>query len=479
VDAGLKAYKAVPDASGNLVRINLPPTNGLNKFQRPAFGNGRLYVSDSDGNVICLGSPVSLPLNCSSPKDFGQVSLGSTSTRIVTCTALIPITSIAGVVMSDPTWQASNASLPEGALTPGQQFSFPVTWNLTSASIENARNASFGSVSPGVKSGSATVRTNNGVADYSSSLPISLTGVQVSSKPFLQTSPQEVDFGGVVVNGTGSQSGIDSSFIITNAGNMTLTITGYAYTPDFDPPVEYTNTSAAPGGGTTIGDHFISSSLPPVGTTVDPGQSLTVPVTFKADEVGNYYNIFQVWSNGGTSYVLLTGSATTAAIGSIAVSTSENGWDPNLVMDFGRVKAGTTVTRRIRICNNGGSSLLITKSKPPIQSELRAQNPTGDLYEGQFIPPNECAYAAVDIAAAPATVNTPDHTVSDVWVLNTNDVEFGAREVKISAVIYTPQVGPLLTNGTSRYRYLGCYYDVSLFRSISCSESVAHGKWEG
>ena len=45
VDGGLKAYKAVPDSTGKLTRLNIPPTGGLNKFQRPGFGDGRLYVT--------------------------------------------------------------------------------------------------------------------------------------------------------------------------------------------------------------------------------------------------------------------------------------------------------------------------------------------------------------------------------------------------------------------------------------------------
>lgn len=53
-NAGLKAYNAVP-VNGILTPIPIPPTGGLNKFQRPAFGDGRLYVSDTNGNVICMG----------------------------------------------------------------------------------------------------------------------------------------------------------------------------------------------------------------------------------------------------------------------------------------------------------------------------------------------------------------------------------------------------------------------------------------
>lgn len=56
-NAGLQAFNAVPDSNGILVPIPISPTGGLNKFQRPAFGDGRLYVTDSSGHVICLGSP--------------------------------------------------------------------------------------------------------------------------------------------------------------------------------------------------------------------------------------------------------------------------------------------------------------------------------------------------------------------------------------------------------------------------------------
>lgn len=458
VDTGLRAYKAVPDSNGNLIKINLPPTGGLNKFQRPVFGDTRLYVSDNNGNVICLGSPVSLPLNCTSPVDFGSVILGSTSTNIVKCTALIAITSLAGLTTSDPTWVASNSSLPTGALAQGQTFTFPVTWNLTQASVQNAQNASFGATTPGVKSGSVTVYTNNGVAKFSNSLPISLTGTQVSAKPFLQLTPAEVDFGGIVVTSNSTPAATDSSFIIANLGNLTMTITGYAYANDSDDPIDYKNTTAT-NDGTRIGDNFVSSDLPAKGTQLEPGQSIIVPISFQADAVGNYQNIFTVWTDGGVSYVLMTGSASTSPIAGFGVSTSEGGYDPNPVMDFGVVTAGTTVTRKIRICNTGGSPLEITKSKPPVQTELRAENPTLDLHEGQFIAAGDCAYGPVDIAALYEPPNSPDHTVKDTWILNTDDLNFGVHEVAISATIRSNMVGPTLSNGSTIYAYLGCYYD--------------------
>ncbi|KAI4123034.1 MAG: hypothetical protein LQ338_005480 [Usnochroma carphineum] len=464
VDGGLKAYKAVPDSSGNLVKMNIPPTGGLNKFQRPAFGDGRLYVTDNNNRLICMGSPVSIPLNCTSPVDFGGVTIGSAKTVTVNCTALIPITNINGLTIQDATFQANNASLPAKSLAQGATFSFPVIWNLTQASIHDAIGASFGSVSPGVKTSSLVITTTNGVAQYSNQLPITLQGSEVSSAPFLSLSPPEVDFGGLVVGSPGAATGLDSAFIIANIGSSPLVILGYAYTntdsDDADGGASYTNTTQVKDG-TKISEACTSSDLPAVGSVVAPGQSLTVPINFNAGEVGNYQSVFNIWTSGGNKYVLLTGSATTAPIAKLEVETGEGGWDGSGVMDFGTVQAGTTVTRRLRICNIGGSALLITKSKPPIDAELRAENPTSDLHEGQSIPQGECAYAPIDIAAAPEAPNNPFHDVSDVWILNTDDLTFGVHDVQIKATIISRQLGPAYANGTARYSYLGCYSDIN------------------
>lgn len=147
-----------------------------------------------------MGSPVSLPLNCTSPVDFGDLPLGATAIKQVNCTALIPITKLAGIATASPAFQAANDSLPQGSLAVGDKFSFPVTWNLTNENIVNAPGASFGSVAPGVKSSSLVIHTVNGVDKFSNSLPISLVGTEVSNLAFLSVSPTEVDFGGIVVS---------------------------------------------------------------------------------------------------------------------------------------------------------------------------------------------------------------------------------------------------------------------------------------
>ncbi|KAL9008961.1 MAG: hypothetical protein Q9180_009448, partial [Flavoplaca navasiana] len=225
---------------------------------------------------------------------------------------------------------------------------------------------------------------------YSNSLPITLRANEVSSPAFLSLSPPEVDLGGIVVGSPGAATGLDSSFIISNIGSTPLKITGYRWSgADMDDDGEqggdgyvssYTNVTTT-AEGSVIREGFTSSNLPAVGSVLAAGKSLTVPINFISDEVGNYQSVFNIWTKGGTKYVLLAGSATTSPIAKLATEMSEGGWDTSGTMDFSTVKTGTTVTRRLRICN-GGSPLQITKSKLPIQAELRVENPTSDLHEG-------------------------------------------------------------------------------------------------
>jgi len=50
-DAGIRAYYAVP-VNGKMIRIPLPASPSVSKFQRPAFGNGRYYLSTTNGNIL-------------------------------------------------------------------------------------------------------------------------------------------------------------------------------------------------------------------------------------------------------------------------------------------------------------------------------------------------------------------------------------------------------------------------------------------
>jgi iron transport multicopper oxidase len=263
------------------------------------------------------------------------------------------------------------------------------------------------------------IYTTNAVPQYSNLLPVSLQGNTVSQSAFFTISPPEVDFGGLVIGSDGATSGLSGSVILSNLGAQTMNFLGSAWTDNLDAqngPVVFTNITNG-----DLGAGFTSSSLPQVGDIVGAGQSLTIPLTFHATATGAYSTFVQWWTTGGTGYLILTASGSTAPVANISVSTVEGGWNyyEPVTLDFGNVPAGTTQSKYIRICNSGGSTLTITKSKPPIQSELLAPNAGTDLHEAQTIAVNSCALGQVSIVAAPLGVNRLDHNVSDIWTLNT------------------------------------------------------------
>lgn len=365
VDNGLRAFYAVPASNGTLVQIPIPPTGGIQKYQRPAFGNGRVYVMGGN-RITCLGAPVNLPLRCSSPVAYGSLIIGQTETSTVNCTALIAITRINGCNVNNPYFQCSNSSLPSGSLAVGQSFSFPVTWNLTNASIQDAQNlVSYGKVIPGAVTGALTLATTNGVAGYTTLVPVSLTGQIVSSNPFLYSTPSEIDMGGLVFYPNGATS-LTSSVIVQNIGSSTLTFTGFAWQDSSD---NATNTSynnvTLSGSNSVVGAAFTSSTFPVVGQTLDPGSSLTVPLTFQASVVGKYASLLTLWSDGGSNTILISATALNPPVANISVSTSGGGWNYSVpvAIHFGNILANTTVQQSIRVCNQGGSVLTITRSK--------------------------------------------------------------------------------------------------------------------
>jgi iron transport multicopper oxidase len=201
-----------------MMKIDMPPTTSISKYQRPAFGDGRLYLSTMDGNIICLGSPVAQPLTCSAPIDFGSVIIGSAQTLVINCTANIPITSVLGLSLTNTLFTAQNSSLPTGSLVAGQSFSFPATFNLTNTVIRDTVNTSTSTVKPGVASGAITIHTVNGAAGYATSQPLALHGIVKSKNGFLSLSPIEVDFGGLVINSPAAQAGVPGSMVISNIG---------------------------------------------------------------------------------------------------------------------------------------------------------------------------------------------------------------------------------------------------------------------
>jgi hypothetical protein len=479
---GLRAYNAVP-VNGKMTKLDIPPVSNPSKFQRPAFGNGRYYMNTLYGSVLGFGSPVALPLNCTSPLDFGTLAIGQSSTKMMHCIANIAIDSIKGLTIEGELYDAQNSSLPKGNLQAGQSFDLPVTFNLTGY-VLNSGSTSAPSVEPGVQTTAISLFTENGVTGYSTEQSITLTGTSVSASPWISLSPLQVNFPGIVIGSSSSSSSSSSAstFIIKNDGQSSLKILGYGYGTEDDGP--FTNvTMDSSAKGTFVLDangYFTSQDLVPVGTVIPAGGSVTIHTAFSTSAVGSTFSILRVFSNGGSSFVILSGSANTAPISLLESSTNEGGWNTiphcpvpadgcTFQIDVGTASGPTTIIQTIRFTNNGGSPLVITKSKPLVGAVLGAGNPSGDLSEGLTIVPGGQAKATVVFQPGKAYLNSNPITYSGTWTLNTNDLTLGVHVLNFTATLSPTQVGPLLSNGRAQFQYLGCYQDSSASRIESTS----------
>jgi hypothetical protein len=108
----------------------------------------------------------------------------------------------------------------------------------------------------------------------------------VSDAPVVVISPLEVDFPGIVIGSPTTALGSDDTFVISNLGQSNMTILGYAYTPGAISKgaigsTTYTNVTFTNGNATLdINGYFTTLNLPPVGTIITGGGSLTVDVVF-------------------------------------------------------------------------------------------------------------------------------------------------------------------------------------------------------
>lgn len=119
----------------------------------------------------------------------------------------------------------------------------------------------------------------------------------------------------------------------------------------------------------------------------------------------------------------------------------------------------TTSSIVIRLTNQGGSTLVVTKSKPPIGGVLFAANPDTDFSEGLGIAPGSSSNANILFEPEPPVLNSNDELFSAVWTLNTNDPNFGVHVLNFSGTVTSTKTGPMTPDGNALYQYLGCYQD--------------------
>ena len=307
----LEAFRAVP-TGGQLPLLWSAPIGTASKFSVPATDSGRVYVGTRDGHVLGFGSPDSAPLS-GTQVAFGQVNAGQTAqqTMTVTARATVTVTGITTTSASSPDpFSAGQPSRPLPAtLSPGDTITVPVTFTPSG---------------PGGATGAlafATDTPNFGTV----TVPLSGDGV----KPGFYASPGSLQFGTVPTGGSGARQ-----VIIANGGTAPELVSAIG------PP----------------GAPFTATGLPADGTTIPPGGSVTVTVTYKPVNVGSDSGTLTVTSPDGTATVTLNGTAI-AGRGTLTVTSGS--------ADFGPVSLGQQASQTLNISNTGNLPMTITGYRAP------------------------------------------------------------------------------------------------------------------
>lgn len=368
----LRVYNAVP-VNGVLTQIagfNIP---GVTKFTRPVFGDGRVYIGTTQGYFYGFGSPVNLPLNCTSPVDFGTANLNNATAPItITCQANIGLTVSSVTLTGNSNFNTTGIPATPLNVAAGNSFSFKAYFNPQTV---------------GPLSSDVVIATTNNVAGYSVNTPITLRGTGQSVNALLSVSPVTLAFQGVITGG--QVGGVNQSLLINNLGNSPLTISNilYSLTSEQGPFVAANQTSSGPkvGAFTFIG---LPSSI--------PGNSgVTVTVNFDTSASGNFAAYLNIVSNGGTKVADIVGTSGSAPVAVVEFQTPDGlGWveyQNGVNFTFGNVTENTTRNLQMRITNNAtvdGARLSLTVSKPPfgVSGIIGAANNV-DLAEGTTLAP--------------------------------------------------------------------------------------------
>ena len=440
----LRIYSAVPQ-NGQLQLIKSANIPGVTKFSRPVFGDGRAYIGTVQGALYCFGSPVNLPLTCSSPNDFGKQLLNSTSApKTIQCQANVNTQVTSMALKGNPNFQIS------------QQPNLPVT-------LDQGQNISFQAVfapnTPGPLSSDVILGTNNGPTGYSTSTPVSLKGNGESLAPLLAVNPNTISFSGVI---TGEQvGGVTQSVIWSNNGDGPLHIASIGYSTISETGATVTPNQTA--DGIQVGP-FTFRGVP---STIAGGDQATVDINFNPTESGNFAVYVTVKSDGGNKVfdVVATAGTYPKALLEFQAADGSGKWIPYTnnkpPFTFGNVVEQHTRELKMRLTNNGtksAASLSVTVSKPPFGvSGLVGANNGVDLAEGTVLAAGESATATLYCSVPRSQVNSDSYNGSAQWTMNTGDPSFGKQFIQFTCNAITEQVGPLASNGSALYRYAGCW----------------------
>ncbi|RDL34419.1 Uncharacterized protein BP5553_07547 [Venustampulla echinocandica] len=438
----LRIYNAIPE-NGLMTMIKAFNVPGTTKFTRPVFGDGRVYMGTTQGYIYGFGSPVNLPLNCSSPHDFGVSDLTvATEPKAVTCVANVAVKISNITLTGDKNFHITDLPAIPVTVPAGQALSF---------------EAVFVPKAVGPLSSDIVVTTENSVDDYSTVTPISLRGNGQSVSPLLAISPVTLAFQGVI---TGAQlGGVNQSVIFINKGNSDLTISDIQYSlqSETGPFVPANTTASGPKAGA-----FTFIGLP---STILGNSEATITVNFDTPVSGNFAAYLKVTSDGGTKVFDVVGTSGSAPTALVEFQTPDGAdwvqYKEGRNFTFGNVTENTTRSLKIRLTNNAttdSARLSLTVSKPPfgVPGIIGANNQV-DLAEGTTLAPGENATATLYCSVPKQQWNIEPYSGTAQWTMNLNDPNFGKQYIQFDCTGISEQAPPLQPNGLGYYQYTGCF----------------------
>lgn len=345
--AELRAYLPTVAGGQSPTLVAAFPVGAFTKFAPPGVSDNRLYVGNATGQVYGFGYPVPQVLSAEpGSHDFDFVPIGGSSPTVVltyTVTAEgngaifeaaeLATGSSPDFVIPAPGVQRNGAPIAVGdMLATGDEITIPVKFMPTDMA--------------GQRGGAVTVATNERAATT-----VTLTGYAQQMQPFIDHAPASVSFGAVAIGGHSTRTAT-----FTNLGATALHVS-HVEAPD-GPPI------------TVLG-------VPPDGAVI-PGCSSASECAANAVTLTIHYDPTSASPPGG--------DATSIVVHSDATNDGDPGMDrprpdtvavtgtadtpPKMVLtpvtlNFGDVKAGTSLIKSFTVANSGGTPLTISRSKPP------------------------------------------------------------------------------------------------------------------
>jgi HYDIN/CFA65/VesB family protein len=144
---------------------------------------------------------------------------------------------------------------------------------------------------------------------------------------------------------------------------------------------------------------FSVADPPQPGDVIAGGDAITLAVTFAPTAIGAEADELELETTGGDEAVGLSGVG--APPPRLTLS--------SLALDFGTVPLGRSTTRGFTLTNTGGSTLTITKSKPPSRGRFVALT---DLAESTTLAPGDSLREIVRFTPASLTATNDGWTIT-------------------------------------------------------------------